>query len=33
VRFILSHIVLPLQPIEQTAEEAVLLFVPFFRAR
>ncbi|HWN33754.1 MAG TPA: TetR family transcriptional regulator [Pseudonocardia sp.] len=33
VRFILSHIVLPLQPIEQTAEEAVRLFVPFFQAR
>jgi AcrR family transcriptional regulator len=33
VRFILSHIVLPLQPIEQTAKEAVLLFAPFFRAR
>ena len=33
VRLILSHIVLPLQPIEQTTEEAVQLFVPFLRAR
>lgn len=33
VRFVLSHVVLPLQPIEQTAEEAALLFVPFFQAR
>jgi AcrR family transcriptional regulator len=33
VRFVLSHIVLPLQPIEQTAREAALLFVPFFQAR